>query len=114
MSSNSNKPDTSLEYRNEIVVEKDKNVKRKSILSAQVQEILKEEKLDFAKLLEAVRNDKFPCEEGDDYDNFDYENYPDESWHDVTDEEEVETDGTDKEMGNDEYDEPIIDLKCSN
>ena len=105
----------------EFVVEKDKNVERKSILSAEVQEILKEEKLDFAKLLEAVRNDKLPCdisrnEEDDDYNTFDYENYPDESCHfeihDITDE-EVKNDGTDKEMKHDEYDEPSKDFKCS-
>ena len=36
----------------------EKNVKQKCILSLEVQEILKEEKVDFKKLIEAIRNDK--------------------------------------------------------
>ena len=63
-----------------------KKVKRKNILSVEVQEILKDEKLDFAKLVEAVRNDKMICEDterekdDDSYSNYDYEIYPDEYW----------------------------------
>ena len=59
----------------------------KCVLSEQVQEIVKEGKVDFEKLLEAVRNDDFfncrsenSAEEEDNYDNHDYENYPDEYW----------------------------------
>ena len=58
----------------------EKKVKRKNILSVEVQEILKHEKLDFAKLVEAVQNDKMICEDtepekdDDSYSNYDYEN----------------------------------------
>ena len=61
-----------------------KEVYHKCILSAEVQEILKEEKVDFNKLLEAVRNDKMdvnlPEDEIDDesYNNYEYEDYYDE------------------------------------
>ena len=68
------------------------------MLSEQVQAIVnvKEGKVDFEKLLEAVRNDNFfngrsesSAEEEDNYDNNDFENYPDEYWeigiHDITD-----------------------------
>ena len=71
------------------------DVKRKCILSDEVQEILKEEKLDFARLVEAVKKDKMICDssEGEHaYSDFDYENYPDEYWdgdgNDVTEEDE--------------------------
>ena len=78
----------------------EKNVKRKCILSLEVQEILKEEKVDFKKLVEAVRNDKMefdlPWDEKDYNYNSDleYEDYPTEYWDDeirnITDE-DVET-----------------------
>ena len=54
----------------------------KCVLSEQVQEIVKGEKIDFEKLLEAVRNDEFfsiksenTAEEEDCYSNYAYENY---------------------------------------
>ena len=55
-----------------------KEVKRKSLLSEEVQEILKSDKLDFAELVEAVRKDKLPSdqledEENDSFINFNYE-----------------------------------------
>ena len=61
----------------------EKNVKRKCILSLEVQEILKEEQFDFKKLVEAVRNDKMdfdlPQDEKDhSYSDLEYEDYPDE------------------------------------
>ena len=78
-----------------------KEVKRKSLLSEEVQEILKSDKLDFAELVEAVRNDKLPSdqledEENDSFINFNYKKYPDEYWnfHDVTDD-AIENDITD-------------------
>ena len=64
----------------EINTFEEKKVKQKNILSVEVQEILKDEKLDFAKLVEAVRNDKMICEDterekdDDSYSNYDYEN----------------------------------------
>ena len=71
------------------------DVKQKCILSNEVQEILKEEKLDFARLVEAVKKDEFISDlsDGDKvYSDFDYENYPDEYWetdvYDVTEEDE--------------------------
>ena len=70
----------------EINASEEKTVKRNNILSAEVQEILKKEKLDFAKLVEAVRNDKMIYDDSerekddDSYSNFDYEIYPDEYW----------------------------------
>ena len=66
------------------------------MLSDEVQKKLKEEKLDFGKLLEAVKNDKLPSDllehyEDEDYRYSDYEDYPPKYWdkeiHDVTDEE---------------------------
>ena len=78
-----------------------KEVKRKSLLSEEVQEMLKSDKLDFAELVEAVRKDKLPSdqledEENDSFINFNYEKYPDEYWnfHDVTDD-AIENDITD-------------------
>ena len=64
-----------------------KKMKRKCILSAEVQEILKEEKVDFQKLVEAVRNDKMDFnlaehEEDDSYSDLMYEDHPDEYWDD--------------------------------
>ena len=85
-------------------------MKRKSMLSDEVQKILKETKLDFGKLLEAVRNDKLPSDlsehdEDEDYRYCDYEDYPPEYWdieiHDVTDE-EAEIDDTDEAIKHDE------------
>ena len=75
------------------------DVKRKCIFSDEVQDILKEEKLDFARLLEAVKRDKMICDEGENvhsYSDLDCENYPDEYWdadvYDVTEvDEEVGT-----------------------
>ena len=76
-----------------------KDIKRKCMLSEEVLEVLKEEKLDFAKLVEAVKNDKmsYDLSEGetdDSYSNFDYEKYPDEYWdtdiHDVTEDDAEE------------------------
>ena len=83
-----------------IVIEKDayneRNVKRKCILSTEVQEIIKSEKVDFDKLVEAVRRDKIGCDvsnngdEDDRYSYYEYDDYPDDYWnnenHDVTDE----------------------------
>ena len=71
--------------------------KSKCVPSEQVQKIVNQEKIDFEKLLEAVRNDDFFCnksentaedEEEDSYSNYEYENYPDDYWEmdDVTDE----------------------------
>ena len=81
---------------------KAKKVKPKSLLSEEVQEILKNDKLDFAKLVEAVRNNKLPSDllENDD-DEFNYEEYPDEycNIHDVTDE-AIENDVTNEEEFN--------------
>ena len=67
------------------------------MLSEQVQKIVNEEKIDFEKLLEAVRNDEFFCnksentaEEEDSYSYCEYENYPDDydywEMYDITDE----------------------------
>ena len=73
----------------------EKNIKRKCILSLEVQEILKEEKVDFKKLVEAVRNDKMDFDTPQDeidysYSYSDLEDYPDEHWDEeiknVTDE----------------------------
>ena len=71
------------------------DIKQKCILSNEVQEILKEEKLDFARLVEAVKKDEFisGLSDGDKvYSDYDYENYPDEYWetdvYDVTEEDE--------------------------
>ena len=83
-----------------IVIENDayneRNVKPKCLLSTEVQEILKSEKLDFEKLVEAVRRDKIGLdlpndgEEDYGYSNYEYEDYPHEYWdteiQDVTDE----------------------------
>ena len=62
------------------------NVKPKCILSAEVQEIIKADKVDFEKLVEAVRRDKIGCdlpndEDEDSYSNYEYEEYPDEYWN---------------------------------
>ena len=51
------------------------------MLSDEVYKMLKEEKLDFGKLLEAVKNDKLPSDllehtEDEDYRYSDYEDYP--------------------------------------
>ena len=79
-----------------------KKVKRKSLLSEEVQEVLRNDKFDFAKLVEAVRNNPLPSdlleiddEEIDNYSNYNYEEYPDEyrSFYDATDE-EIENDDT--------------------
>ena len=83
-----------------IVIENDayneRNVKPKCLLSTEIQEILKSEKLDFEKLVEAVRRDKIGLdlpndgEEDYGYSNYEYEDYPHEYWdteiQDVTDE----------------------------
>ena len=107
-------PQKACDNENNYVVEnvddKEENVKRKSMLSAEVQKILKEEKLDFNKLVEAVRNDKLPSDllehdEDEDYSYSDYENYPPEYWdfdiHDVT-EEEADNDDTNEVTNHDE------------
>ena len=86
----------------EINTFEEKKVKQKNILSVEVQEILKDEKLDFAKLVEAVRNDKMICEDtehekdDDSYSNYDYESYPDEYW-DIDIEDVAENDLEDEE-----------------
>ena len=75
----------------------EKNIKRKCILSLEVQEILKEEKVEFKKLVEAVRNDKMDFDTPQDdidysysYNDLEYEDYSDEHWDDeiknITDE----------------------------
>ena len=68
----------------------------KCVLSEQVQEVIKEGKgkVDFKKLLEAVKNDEFFCgsteNSAEDEENYEYENYSDKYWeneiHDITDE----------------------------
>ena len=73
---------------------KGQKVKPKCILSAEVQEILKAEKVDFEKLVDAVRRDemdfKLTDDEDDSYSNYENDDYPDEYWdteiQDVTDE----------------------------
>ena len=93
---------------NQFVVEndllEDKKVKSKNLLSEEVQEILKNDKFDFAKLVEAVRNNKLPSDlsendaNEDDYSSFNYEEYPDEYWniHDVSDD-AIENDVTEED-----------------
>ena len=92
------------EEKNEADEDAPKVVKRKCILSDEVQEVLKEETLIFARLVEAVKNDKmnFDLSEGetdDSYSNFDHEKYPDEYWdtdiHDVTEDDVEEHEGPD-------------------
>ena len=68
---------------------------------------MRNDKLDFAKLVEAVRNNKLPSdlsendEDDDDYGSFNYEEYPDEYWniHDVTDD-TLENDVTEEDLSN--------------
>ena len=104
-------PITSL-HENQTWVEnhalENKKVKRKSLLSEEVQEVLRNDKFDFAKLVEAVRNNPLPSdlleiddEEIDNYSNYNYEEYPDEyrSIHDATDE-EIENDDTEYKCSN--------------
>ena len=68
----------------------------KSVLSKQVQEVIKEGKgkVDFKKLLEAVKNDEFFCgssaNSAEDEENYEHENHPDNYWekseiHDIND-----------------------------
>ena len=79
-----NKPNYAEKKEVENTTDEAKKVKHKFILSAEVQEVMKEEKVDFNKLLEAVRNDKMdvnlPEDEIDDesYNNYEYEDYYDE------------------------------------
>ena len=74
----------------------------KCVLSEQVQEVIKEGKgkVDFKKLLEAVKNDEFFCgssaNSAEDEENYEHENHPDNYWeseiHDINDKAEGELD----------------------
>ena len=72
------------------------------MLSDEVYKMLKEEKLDFGKLLEAVKNDKLPSDllehtEDEDYRYSDYEDYPPQYW-----DKEAEIEDTNEAINHDE------------